>query len=66
MFNLKWHKFKNMLRKFTALLVSLFYFSLLSNAQLTTFKTGSYIINMGVSPQTIGNGLKPYGFIYEM
>ncbi len=66
MFSLKSHKFKNMLRKFTALLVSLFYFSLLSNAQLTTFKTGSYIINMGVSPQTIGNGLKPYGFIYEM
>ena len=29
-------------------------------------KTGSYIINMGVVPQTIGNGLKPYGLIYDL
>ena len=27
---------------------------------------GSYIINMGVLPQTIGNGLKPYGLVYEL
>ena len=27
---------------------------------------GSYIINMGVVPQTINNGLKPYGLVYEL
>jgi hypothetical protein len=29
-------------------------------------KTGSFIINMGVVPQTIGNGLKPYGMVYDL
>ncbi len=27
---------------------------------------GSFIINMGVLPQTIGNGLKPYGLVYDL
>lgn len=27
---------------------------------------GSYIINMGITPQTTGNGLKPYGLIYDL
>lgn len=27
---------------------------------------GSFIINMGIIPQTIGNGLKPYGLIYDL
>ena len=27
---------------------------------------GSYIIDMGVSPQTVNNGLKPYGLIYAL
>lgn len=28
--------------------------------------TGSVIIDMGVSPQTISNGLKPYGLVYTL
>ncbi len=32
----------------------------------TDFPTGSLIIDMGASPQTISNGLKPYGFVYEL
>jgi len=28
--------------------------------------SGSYIINMGVVPQTVNNGLKPYGLIYQL
>lgn len=28
--------------------------------------SGTYIINMGVSPQTIDNGLKPYGLIWDL
>jgi len=31
-----------------------------------TLPTGTFIINMGVSPQTVSNGLKPYGLIYEL
>jgi len=31
-----------------------------------TLPVGSFIINMGVSPQTIANGLKPYGLIYQL
>jgi hypothetical protein len=32
----------------------------------TTFPPGSLIVNMGVVPQTIANGLKPYGMIYQL
>ncbi|WP_185152666.1 Ig-like domain-containing protein [Fulvivirga aurantia] len=31
-----------------------------------TISTGSYIIDMGVEPQTVANGLKPYGLVYEL
>jgi uncharacterized repeat protein (TIGR01451 family) len=31
-----------------------------------TIKTGAYIVDMGVSTQTVGNGLKPYGLVYEL
>ena len=35
--------------------------------QNETIKAGSYIINMGATnPQTIANGLKPYGLIYDL
>lgn len=39
-----------------------------SYAQTTNqvFATGSYIINMGAVPQTFSNGLRPYGFVYEL
>ena len=35
-------------------------------AATETFTTGAFIINMGVTPQTIANGLKPYGLIYDL
>jgi hypothetical protein len=35
-------------------------------AQMTTIPAGSFIINMGIVPQTVGNGLKPYGMIYDL
>ncbi len=31
-----------------------------------SYYTGSYIIDMGVTPQTEDNALKPYGLIYEL
>lgn len=30
------------------------------------FPAGSLIVDMGVSTQTVANGLKPYGFVYEL
>jgi len=43
----------------------IFSFSLVA-AQTETLPAGSYIINMGVTPQTVGNSLKPYGMIYDL
>ncbi len=31
-----------------------------------TLNIGSFIINMGITPQTFGNGLMPYGMIYDL
>ena len=33
---------------------------------LKDIPVGSFIINMGITPQTYANGLKPYGLIYDM
>ena len=41
-------------------------FSPISFAQVETIAPGSFIINMGVTPQTINNGLRPYGMIYDL
>lgn len=49
---------------FTALLLIFFIFA--GYSQTTTLQPGSFIINMGVVPQTVGNGLKPYGMIYDL
>ena len=37
-----------------------------SYAQTETFPAGSYIINMGITPQTQANALRPYGLIYDL
>lgn len=42
------------------------FFSAESKAQNETLSTGSYIINMGVVPQTQSNALKPYGLMYDL
>lgn len=50
--------------------VSIFFIILLANvtliAQNQVMSTGSYIINMGITPQTVDNGLKPHGMIYDL
>lgn len=35
-------------------------------AQTETFDAGAYIVNMGITPQTEKNALKPYGMIYDL
>ena len=37
-----------------------------ASAANETLTTGAFIINMGVVPQTIANGLKPYGMLYDL
>lgn len=37
-----------------------------SQAQTTTIPSGSFIVNMGVMPQTVANALKPYGMLYDL
>ena len=47
--------------------ITVFIFSgFYAQAQTTTIPAGSFIVNMGVTPQTVGNGLKPYGMLYEL
>lgn len=37
-----------------------------AGAQNKTIPAGSYLINMGVTPQTKNNALRPYGMIYDL
>lgn len=47
-----------------SLLILISSFSL--EGQTESIPVGSYIINMGVTPQTANNALKPYGMIYDL
>lgn len=44
----------------------IFSFSLFSQIHTETIAKDSYAINLGITPQTNANALKPYGFIYEL
>jgi hypothetical protein len=35
------------------------------SAQVQTVRSGSFIFNLGIVPQTVNNGLKPYGMMYR-
>lgn len=37
-----------------------------SMAATETVSSGSFIINMGITPQTNGNNLRPYGVVYDL
>ena len=37
-----------------------------SFSQTIAITKGSYVINMGVTPQTVNNALRPYGLLYEL
>ncbi|MFY7886081.1 MAG: hypothetical protein ACOVOV_14675, partial [Dolichospermum sp.] len=68
---LKFHRFAKYL--FAFILAIVLNYSLL-NAQIAfgtaatteTLSAGSYIINMGITPQTNANALKPYGLVYDL
>ncbi len=54
------------LSMFLVMFFIMFIYSHNSIAQIETIPTGSFIVNMGVTPQTVGNALKPYGMIYDL
>jgi hypothetical protein len=57
------------MKPISTLLLLFFYdvFDLASKAQIDTNAPGSFIINMDTTnPNTIANGLKPYGLIYDV
>ena len=51
---------------FVALLLLFISMSNFCLAQTETFDAGAYIVNMGITPQTEKNALKPYGMIYDL
>ncbi|MBK6825589.1 MAG: hypothetical protein IPG86_01260 [Chitinophagaceae bacterium] len=51
----------------SVLALSGFFHPLVLRAQSETMSTGAFIVNMGASnPNTIANGLKPYGLVYDL
>lgn len=42
------------------------FFSAKAFCAVEVISSGSFIIDMGIVPQTAGNGLKPYGLVYEL
>lgn len=53
-------------KKYILFLLFLLSYGLSQAQQTRTIQPGSVIINMGVTPQTYGNGLKPYGLVYNL
>ena len=53
--------------RFILFLFLICFSSLSTKAQTETLSTGSFIINMGATnPNTVANGLKPYGLVYDL
>lgn len=54
------------LRSLSIAVILLLAASILPAQTTRTIPAGSYIIDMGVSPQTVANALKPYGMVYDL
>lgn len=60
---------KTLYARFLSILLTALVFTMggqMATAQTETLSTGSYIINMGITPQTQTNALKPYGLMYDL
>ena len=56
----------NITRHFIAVLLLLTISTGLIAQSSKNFTSGSFIVNMGIVPQTVGNALKPYGLVYDL
>ncbi|MFB0903304.1 MAG: SprB repeat-containing protein, partial [Nonlabens sp.] len=56
------------MNKITFLLLTFFLFvgNAYSQTTYTNFKAGAAVIDMGITPQTDNNALKPYGLVYKL
>ena len=52
--------------KFLSGIILILFFCSKAYSALEPIPSGSFIIDMGVVPQTAANGLKPYGLVYEL
>lgn len=59
-------KMKNLFYRLLCLFILTISLSRTSFAAIETIPSGAFIINMGVSPQTYGNGIKPWGMLYDL
>ncbi|WP_131458310.1 Ig-like domain-containing protein, partial [Jiulongibacter sediminis] len=59
-------RLKTRLSAWLLLFLCLSFLSNSVNAQTELIPVGSRIVDMGVEPQTINNGLKPYGLVYAL
>jgi hypothetical protein len=50
----------------TPLILSAFTITTLAAQTNETLTAGAFIINTGITPQTVNNGLKPYGMVYDL
>ena len=50
----------------SVILLMLLNLSVVNATTTVTFQPGAYIIDMGSSPYTYANGLKPYGLVYDL
>ncbi len=46
--------------------IFLFGFMVHTYSATENFTSGSFIVNMGIVPQTTANGIKPYGMVYDL
>lgn len=61
--------YPDLLINITILLIAFFFAGNRVFSQTTSptiIPPGSFIINMGIVPQTVNNGLRPYGLVYEL
>ncbi len=56
----------HLVKLLTLLLAFVLTFSSAYAAGIETIPSGSFIVNMGVVPQTYANGLKPWGLVYDL
>lgn len=58
---------KKFVPKEKALITIIFFLSFFTGyAQIEEIRTGSFIVNMGVTPQTYNNGIKSWGMIHDL
>ena len=57
---------RKLLCNLVCLLVAGFFLTNTAKAQSELIPPGSFIVNMGVVPQTYGNGVKPWGMVHDL